>query len=251
MKRNIILPLIIYLSAYLVVLVLWGLFDYTKLCGKDFSICFLNSERLNTIITTTSYVLAPMVAIVGFQSWRHQEKYKKQQEILELILDKTKELNYAWHMTREHGDESIFQEYRMKNFIPITPDHSATSKVEQKILDTFNLFNELDFLLTKFFINSNLDMKEIDECAGNIHQILKNTQDDFYSFIHQLNFPESKVHRNTEEEMQIICDRLDRYCNLVMGRGYKSEAERKNFSEEIKNHIEQMIFAIRKLKGKI
>ena len=208
-------------------------------------------KSLNTIITTTSYVLAPMVAIVGFQSWRYQEKYKKQQEILELILDKTKELNYAWHMLREHGDNSLFQSYRIKDHIPMTTDHLAISKVEEKILDTFNLFNDLDFLLTKFFINSSLDMEEIDKCASNIHKILNSTKDDFYSFIHQLNFPQSKIHRNTEEEMQIICDKLDRYCNLMMGQGYKSELERKNFSEEIKNHIDQMILAIRNLKKKI
>jgi hypothetical protein len=251
MKKNIFSSVIIYLSAYVAVLILCALYDYTKLCNAEFDTCVLNFEYLNTIITTTSYVLAPLIAIVGFQSWKHHEHYKKQQEILELISDKTKDLNYVWRMTREHGDDSIFQNYRMKNHIPIIIDTLAISKVEQKIRDAFYSFNELDFLLTKFFINSNLDMKEIDECAKNIHEILDSTNNDFYSFIHQINFPDSKIHEKTEEEMQVICDKLDRYCNEVMGRGYKSELERKNFSEEIKHNIEQMIFAIKNLKRKI
>ena len=93
-------------------------------------------------------------------------------------------------------------------------------------------------------------MREIDKCFSDIRAVLKNTLSDFYDFRTQVLLPDSN-NVKTEEEMQIICDKLDRYCNEIMGRGYKSDSERKNYSEEISSLIEKVIYAIRKIKKDI
>lgn len=61
-----------YLLVYLVVLGICGFFQYMSICqGKSLS-CAFSMNGMDTIITTTAYVLTPIVAIIGFQSWKQQ-----------------------------------------------------------------------------------------------------------------------------------------------------------------------------------
>lgn len=61
-----------YLLVYLVVLAFCGFFQYMSVCQGQSLNCAFSMSGINAIITTTSYVLTPIVAIIGFLSWKKQ-----------------------------------------------------------------------------------------------------------------------------------------------------------------------------------
>ena len=79
-----------YLLVYLVVLAICGFFQYMSVCQGKSLFCAFSMDGINTIITTTAYVLTPIVAIIGFQSWKNQFNSKT---ISEIAKDCSKLLN--------------------------------------------------------------------------------------------------------------------------------------------------------------
>ncbi|MDY6457737.1 hypothetical protein SKM54_00030 [Acinetobacter faecalis] len=61
-----------YLLVYLVVLAFCGFFQYMYECQGQSLSCAFSKDGFNTIITTTAYVLTPIVAIIGFLNWKQQ-----------------------------------------------------------------------------------------------------------------------------------------------------------------------------------
>ena len=55
-----------YLFTYLFVLAVCGFFQYMYKCQGQSLSCAFSLQGISTIITTTAYVLTPMVAIIGF-----------------------------------------------------------------------------------------------------------------------------------------------------------------------------------------
>ncbi|MCE6007561.1 hypothetical protein [Acinetobacter soli] len=62
----------LYLLAYVFILAVCGGFQYFTECQNRSFTCSFDVTSFNTIITTTSYVLTPIVAIIGFLSWKRQ-----------------------------------------------------------------------------------------------------------------------------------------------------------------------------------
>ena len=61
-----------YLLVYLIVLTFCGFFQYMSVCQGKSLVCAFSMKGMNTIITTTAYVLTPIVAIIGFLNWKRQ-----------------------------------------------------------------------------------------------------------------------------------------------------------------------------------
>lgn len=62
----------LYLLVYIFALVIAGIFQFVWVCNGASLECVLNTTEINTIVSTTSYVLTPLVAIIGFLSWKNQ-----------------------------------------------------------------------------------------------------------------------------------------------------------------------------------
>ncbi|WP_151956117.1 hypothetical protein [Acinetobacter guillouiae] len=62
----------LYLLAYVFVLALCGGIQYFTECQNKSLSCSFDMTGFNTIVITTSYVLTPIVAIIGFLSWKRQ-----------------------------------------------------------------------------------------------------------------------------------------------------------------------------------
>ncbi|MGR3979007.1 hypothetical protein FW754_15350 [Acinetobacter sp. 1207_04] len=61
-----------YLLVYIFTLLVCGLFQYIIICAGKSINCIFDTNSFNTIITTTAYVLTPIIAIIGFHSWKEQ-----------------------------------------------------------------------------------------------------------------------------------------------------------------------------------
>mgnify|MGYP003492231018 CR=1 FL=1 len=70
-----------YLLVYLVVLAICGFFQYMSVCQGKSLFCAFSMDGINTIITTTAYVLTPIVAIIGFQSWKNYRRTFKKRTV--------------------------------------------------------------------------------------------------------------------------------------------------------------------------
>lgn len=63
-------------EVYLVVLFICGFFQHMAICqGKSLE-CAFSMDGINTIVTTTAYVLTPIVAIIAFISWKDQKNFE-------------------------------------------------------------------------------------------------------------------------------------------------------------------------------
>jgi hypothetical protein len=74
-----------YLLVYLIVLSVIGFFQYMAICQGKSLVCAFSMNGINTIITTTSYVLTPIVAIIGFINWKVQYNIQLEKDDLKSI----------------------------------------------------------------------------------------------------------------------------------------------------------------------
>lgn len=76
----------LYLLVYLAILAICGFFQYMAVCqGKSLE-CSFSMNGINTIITTTAYVLTPIVAIIGFLNWKSQHNTKMYSDYANEVL---------------------------------------------------------------------------------------------------------------------------------------------------------------------
>lgn len=76
-----------YLGVYVVVLAICGFFQYFYYCQGQSLMCAVTKTGIVDIVTVTAYVLTPIVAIIGFLSWKHQHnKLVLADEAKELLI---------------------------------------------------------------------------------------------------------------------------------------------------------------------
>lgn len=244
-----------YLLVYLIVLSICGFFQYMAVCqGKSLE-CAFSMDGINTIITTTAYVLTPIIAIIGFLSWRNQETYRKSQELIELILDKIRELELVWHESREYEEISRFQEYCARDILGVDNfDNLDFTKLEiKKVQKNLMVFDELIFLIGKFHFTNGMDISELDKIMSDIYSLLNEDFDDLIEFQQHLvclRYGDDAHTLESEIEMRNLCDKFDRYCNHIMGRKNK-DTPKVDYSLRIKENIEKIFKEIVKVKKNI
>lgn len=176
-----------YLLVYLVVLAICGFFQYFTVCqGKSLE-CLFSTAKINTIITTTAYVLTPIVAIIGFLSWKVEKQYDLEKHQAEKLIKFLNEANLQVY--REYC--LIKPLYLILEQIIIIPSlkHQKTDlsrindfdifqqelELLNKVLDMHNqidmLFLENFYLHFKFF---NASLREIkNQYFKNYHILIK------------------------------------------------------------------------------
>lgn len=243
-----------YLLVYVAVLAICGFFQYLAICqGKSLE-CNFSLNGINTILTTTSYVLTPIIAIIGFHSWRNQEAYKKSQDLLNSIIDKVRELSKTWHLSREEDSLGRFQAYCVNDSCLTSEDldHLEQAKFERaKINNIFIVLSDLKFLLDKFYLSSHLSMTDIDKVIDDITEELERTQEDLTTFQHhlmQLRYSTNFV-KYSDADIKKICSKLDICCNLLMGINFS--IEQPDYSVVINTHIEVLIKEVIRLQTRI
>ena len=71
MKRQLLCLILAYFFIYVLVLGVYWAFKYAGGCATDWA-CVLDEDRTIGILTLTSYMLTPALAIGGFISWKIQ-----------------------------------------------------------------------------------------------------------------------------------------------------------------------------------
>lgn len=91
MKKDIEKYIGYYFLVYLVVLAICSFFQYISICNGRSLECAFSMNGINTIITTTAYVLTPIVAIIALLVWKIQHNQltlANEAKVLIKIIDK-------------------------------------------------------------------------------------------------------------------------------------------------------------------
>lgn len=83
-----------YLFVYIVVISIYGIAQYLTICTdmKGFE-CNFKEDKILAFLTVVAYILTPIVAILGFQSWRKQYKYQNQKDRFNKLFESCLRLN--------------------------------------------------------------------------------------------------------------------------------------------------------------
>lgn len=239
-----------YLLVYISVLALFGFFQYVAVCQGESLKCAFSVDGVNEIITTTAYVLTPIVAIIGFQSWRHQETYKKSLEILILIMDRIRDLHITWEESRKFSDISRFTNYCMKDLKLEELDNLDIYENElSRIHSVLTVFYEINFLLDKLKVYKNLDLTQIDKALNTVEDLLNQTIDQHYKFHQQLISIryDSEFRLLSEEDMFNVCNVLDQYCHILLANS-PNHKNYEDYSAVIYKHIQKIAEELLKIK---
>lgn len=83
-----------YLLVYIILGLIYGSYQNSTVCinMQGFE-CNFNENKLIAFFTIVAYILTPIVAIYGFQSWKIQYKYQNQKDRLSKLFECSLKLN--------------------------------------------------------------------------------------------------------------------------------------------------------------
>lgn len=134
-----------YLLVYVVVLALCGFIQYLYKCQGQSLVCAFSSDGVINILTVTAYVLTPIVAIVGFQSWKIEKQYDLEKSQAEKLINLLNEVNFKIY-EKYHLVKPL---YSIKEKIVVIPrlEHERFSLSEineiQLIQQSLELLNQI------------------------------------------------------------------------------------------------------------
>lgn len=237
--------IVVYILVYIVILIFCGIFQFLTDCNAKYASCSFSTDRLNTLITTISVVITPIIAILGFNAWRETENYKNSHNLINTMLDITRSIQKKWHLSREYGDYSLFVEYYTdRKIIANSYDiDKFFDRTFDKIQSIFEEFNELGHIYTKLTISQKNKLEDLQEAIGEAETQLKISYDELWKFRNTLMTNQNLELINlSETEMYKFCQKFDRYCNQIMGnRGSKENIDYSKLIDKYISNISSII----------
>ena len=106
MKRQLLCLILAYFFIYVLVLGVYWAFKYAGGCAADWA-CVLDEDRIIGILTLTSYMLTPALAIGGFISWKIQHNRgllaEEAKHIFLAVNNDLKNLNQMEYLLEHHN----------------------------------------------------------------------------------------------------------------------------------------------------
>lgn len=150
----------LYLLAYIIVLVVCGGIQYFTECQGGSYTCGFNMTGFNTIIVTTSYVLTPIVAIIGFLSWKKQHNKQTISQLSKNAYDLLSSQNLI--------------AFRFIGYITNSYEDGANDQIMHDLRDVTNNTFDLIRLICK--ITNNIELEHLNEQnRANITAIVVNS----------------------------------------------------------------------------
>lgn len=198
----------LYLLVYVAVLAVCGFFQYMAVCQGKSLACAFDMEGINTIITTTAYVLTPIVAIIGFLSWKEQVTYKKSMTLLEDSLEIIRLMPKKWDDVRRDYEVYYFIEKKMN----LPKDFDIYKWFDLKlnqISQIRELLEKLYKIGDKFSLTTNLDIKIFDDNLDKAYDFFTDFEDTFSHFsAEMISYRYSGTYNRSHEEISKMLEVL-------------------------------------------
>lgn len=134
----------------MIVLAFCGLFQYISICQGQSLLCAVSSDGLVKILTVTAYVLTPIVAIIGFLSWKNQHNKLvlagEAKKLLIAINDDIRVFTDICSFFRRQDQSLNFQDVYDENISQYIKNLSANaSKIMSESLILYELNEDSEF----------------------------------------------------------------------------------------------------------
>lgn len=123
MIKSTIIFISIYLGIYIFVLLIQAFITFLSLCNGELYMCVYKHSTAITTIQTLSYVLAPLIVILGLNTWRKQHTVTVNHDLLKLALQSLENLIMHYDYTYD-----VYISYR-KALVEIYPDVLELSRI--------------------------------------------------------------------------------------------------------------------------
>lgn len=250
-----------YLLVYVFALAICGFFQYKVECQSELIICNFSADIFNKILTTTAYLVTPVVAIVAFLSWKHQKNFQTSYSFLDNAIKElfnfNKDLEEVCIIFIEINDD--YKKDKTYHFV-----HSIFRKelqIEDRNLNDFyfnikqyakfnndkNFENRIDeyYKISNAILFTNKHLK--DECYSNIYEIIlkdhsKNWYDEEVNYVMK---PTNPTIIKLEKWMNLLIDRMTR----VYQENGKILSYQELIEKESKLNLEIVNYMMEKMKA--
>lgn len=237
-----------YLLVYVILILIYGLVQLFTICtdmqGYE---CNFSETKILAFLTVVAYILTPIVAILGFQSWRKQYKYQNQKDRFNKLFESCLRLNSEIKLLRVRDisvrkinpNESSLdyeQNYLDKKYEEYLDRIESLEKIYEECLNHISI---LEFTLDtkmnglKKIINTHQAMYE--KCRNSYYNYLslinknslnhlRDAQHSVFSYrkeMIELHKIEDKIERekryeeSTTQKLIRMTDRINKYINKI------------------------------------
>lgn len=237
-----------YLFVYVVLILIYGLVQLFTICtdmqGYE---CNFSETKILAFLTVVAYILTPIVAILGFQSWRKQYKYQNQKDRFNKLFESCLRLNSEIKILRVRDisvrkinpNETLLdyeQNYLDKNYEDYLDRIAGLERIYEECLNHISI---LEFTLDtkmnglKKIIHSHQNIYEkcrynyklyLDIVNTNQYNCLRDTYHTVFSYRKEmidLQKIEDKIERENKYEISItqklirMTDRINKYIRNI------------------------------------
>lgn len=250
MKKEIEKYICYYLLVYIIVLVTYASFDYFISCNGKSLDCKVDWSNVKDILQTTASILTPIVAIVGFFSWKQHEIYRESQEVIKNIHKEIQDLFNIWINLRNEKYFSFSLNY-LSN-IP-TSEIQIPNKYDEvsfKIHEMKDKLNNISNLIYTLYFNKKFDSTGIDNSLEDLKKIINDYKDNFIKFRNNMrDLSCLKKYRDSDIEFRKQVDYLSSKCNKDLQR--KDEHVYIDHEEIMTKKYEEFLKDLKKIKDNL
>ncbi|QOW44425.1 MULTISPECIES: hypothetical protein [Acinetobacter] len=221
MKTDVIKYILIYLLIYVVMVIGYGVLQNYYVCtDMNGFTCNFNEQKLLNFLTVVSYILTPLVAIIGFLSWKNQHNKHIQNEIIQTAIN---ELNFC----RVQLDCFILNLFSNSEINPKECDKIPETINPQLFLRVDSSFH--DYIKSFYMSTSALDValnsfhnsfKKYDKETGTYHYEIKTIQQYMEISYKIKNLGQIILHEYQSHYLDTSNEEFERY---VLNTAYHSE----------------------------
>lgn len=233
-----------YLSVYGIALVIYWLIELIIACTESGVSCHFDESKLMAFLSVTAYIITPIVASIGFFSWKDQENYKQAINLLNENLNRNKELQDLWLDMRKKNTE-LFKLLYLQSIEKINFEENWYDTKKKELDALFNKLSQIDLITDKLYILCSVEYSEYELATDKVEQELFVLKSDL-NYIRSIYNGKSNF---SQDKVDCICSKYCDFCDTTLS--FILNKKNLDYEQKIKDMIYNINEEIKKFKDKI
>lgn len=233
-----------YLGVYGIALIIYWLIELIMECTESGVSCHFDESKLMAFLSVTAYIITPIVAAIGFFSWKDQEDYKQAINLLNENLDKNKELQDLWLEMRKKNTK-LFKLLYLQPIEKIKVEENWYNTKKKELDALFNKFSEIDLITDKLYILCSVENNKYELATDQVEQELFGLKSDL-NYIRSVYNGKSDF---SQDKVDFICSKYCDFCDTTLS--FVLNKESLDYEQKIKDMIHNINKEIKNFKDEI
>jgi hypothetical protein len=193
-----------YLSVYIIILLIYGFFEYVAVCNGESLKCAFDGMKIKTALNLTASIFTPIIAIFAYFSWKNQKKYDLKKEFLIQFLNDINliysekliifpKMNHlkkiSYNQTIIYQFDQLKNDYREDIFVKMFVNMQTYNDIfEEKKFDLEKAYLFQHYIFFLEYLNNNLLFK--------YHDYIENLKKSGLEFDYNKNYTYSNLDEN-------------------------------------------------------